>query len=40
MNGWGWVLLGYGIIGAALVAYTASLRIRMRSALRRLRELD
>lgn len=39
MNGWGWVLLGYGVVGGALVAYVWSLRTRLRMVRRRLDEL-
>jgi CcmD family protein len=39
MNGWGWVLWGYGIVGVVLAAYVASLSARLRSVRRRLDEL-
>ena len=39
MNGWGWVLLGYGVVGAGLGAYTWSLLTRVRKVARQLDDL-
>ncbi len=38
MNGWGWVIWGYGVVAVALIAYTWSLISRARSLRRRLEE--
>ncbi len=40
MNGWGWVMWGYGLTGLALVAYTWSLAMRTRAVSRKLEQLD
>jgi hypothetical protein len=40
VNGWGWVLLGYGVVAGALVAYTWSLVLRSRAVRVRLEELE
>lgn len=40
MNGWAWVLWGYGIVATALLAYTWSLLSRTRAAQRRLDDLQ
>lgn len=40
MEGWGWVLWGYGVVGLVLVAYVMSLTARRRAVHRRLEELE
>jgi hypothetical protein len=39
MNGWGWVIWGYGSVAAVLGLYVWSLMTRTRSVRRRLDEL-
>ena len=40
MNGWGWVLWGYGVAAAALLVYTWTLLTRIRAARQRLHDLE
>ena len=40
MNGWGWVLAGYGLVAVALALYTWSLLTRLRTVRHRLDELE
>ncbi len=40
MNGWGWVMWGYGLTALVLVGYTWSLSMRTRAVARKLDQLD
>ncbi len=40
MNGWNWVLLGYGVVTVALVSYTWSLLARSRAVRAKLDEVE
>ena len=40
MNGWGWVMWGYGLTALVLVGYTWSLAVRTRVVTRKLDQLD
>ncbi len=39
MNGWGWVMWGYGLTALVLVGYTWSLAMRTRAVARKLDQL-
>jgi len=39
VNGWGWVLWGYGVLGLAIAGYVVSLSVRLHRVRRRLDEL-
>ena len=39
MNGWGWVMWGYGIVGSVLAAYVWSLAVRARIVRQRLDDM-
>jgi hypothetical protein len=40
VNGWSWVLWGYGIVTVSLVVYAWTLASRTRAVRRRLEELE
>ncbi len=40
MNGWGWVLWGYGVVAVALALYAWTLLTRTRAVRRRLDDLE
>jgi CcmD family protein len=40
MEGWGWVLWGYGVVGVVLIGYVVSVSARLRAVHRRLEELE